>query len=92
MEMANGHKSEFISCPDALKEQFPGIDFSLLEQSLMGGDVAGLNGKERVPLFESKIDLMGRTDAFLRWIKQRDERVIVGKSVWYCCLDTFGQL
>jgi 2-hydroxy-3-keto-5-methylthiopentenyl-1-phosphate phosphatase len=38
-----------------------------------------LNSKEVVPLFENKIDLIGRTDEFVRWIKERDERVIVGK-------------
>lgn len=76
MEQANGNKSEFVSSHQDLEETFPGVDFSLLKN---GDSIDELNGKAKVPLFESKIDLMSRTDAFLRWIKERDERVIVGK-------------
>lgn len=79
MEQANGNKSEFVSSPHELKQIFPGVDFSVFEQSLTDGGVEELNGRNRVPLFESKIDLMDRTDEFLRWLKERDERVIVGK-------------
>jgi len=81
MEQANGNKSEFVSSSEELEQMFPGVDFSLFEESLVHGDVNELNGRERVPLFKSKIDLMGKTNDFLRWIKERDERVIVGKSV-----------
>ena len=77
MEQANGNKSEFVSSSQELKELFPGVDYSLFERSI----VHALNGREKVSLLESKLDLMGRTNEFLRWIKERDERVIVGK---YC--------
>mmetsp|Transcript_38002 Transcript_38002/g.68438 ORF Transcript_38002/g.68438 Transcript_38002/m.68438 type:complete len:358 (+) Transcript_38002:83-1156(+) len=80
MEQANGNKSEFVSSPQELGQMFPGVDFALFEESLVGGDVDELNGRDTVPLFESKIDLMGRTDEFLRWIKEREERVIVVSS------------
>ena len=79
MEQANGQKSEFVSAPKELEEMFPGVDFTLFEESLEGSSVDELNSREKVPLFESKIDLMDRTDEFLRWIKERPERVIVGK-------------
>lgn len=79
MEQANGHKSEYVSSPQQLEETFPGVNFELLEQMLGGEDVNTLNMKEKVPLFESKIDLMRRSDQFLQWIKERPERVIVGK-------------
>ena len=79
MEQANGNKSEFVSSSKELEKIFPGVDLSLFDQSLEGGNVHELNGREKVPLFESKIDLMDRTDEFLRWIKERDERVIVGE-------------
>lgn len=39
------------------------------------GGMAGLNGVERVPLFENKIDLLGRTDEFGKWTKEREERL-----------------
>jgi hypothetical protein len=78
MEQANGNKSEFVSSSEELKQTFPGVDFTLFEESV-GGNVDELNGREKVSLFESKVDLMGRTNEFLAWIKERDERVIVGK-------------
>ncbi|EED94262.1 predicted protein [Thalassiosira pseudonana CCMP1335] len=80
MEQANGHKSEYVSSPQQLEETFPGVNFELLEQMLGGEDVNTLNMKEKVPLFESKIDLMRRSDQFLQWIKERPERVIVVSS------------
>ena len=79
MEQANGNKSEFVSSSNELNELFPGVDYSLFENSLVNGSVSELNGRERVSLLESKMDLMARTDEFVRWIKERDERVIVGK-------------
>ena len=79
MEQANGNKSEFVSSSNELKELFPGVDYSLFEKSLVNGSVSELNGRERVSLLESKMDLMARTDEFVRWIKERDERVVVGK-------------
>ncbi len=78
MEQANGNKSGFVSSSEDLKQTFPGVDFTLFEESV-GGNVDELNEREKVPLFESKLDLMGRTNEFLAWIKERDERVIVGK-------------
>jgi hypothetical protein len=81
MEQANGNKSEFVSSSQELKELFPGIDYSLFERSIVDGDVHALNGRKKISLLESKLDLMERTNEFLRWIKERDERVIVGK---YC--------
>ena len=78
MEQANGNKSEFVSSPQHLEEMFPGVQFDMLK-NLVGHNVNELNSKEVVPLFENKIDLIGRTDEFVRWIKERDERVIVGK-------------
>ena len=90
MEQANGNKSEFVSSPEELEQIFPGIDYDLFKQSLMRGDV--YNSNEKVPLFESKIDLMNRTDAFLEWIKERDERVIVVSShaTWLQSLCAFS--
>lgn len=79
MEQANGNKSEFVSSPNELEGMFPGVDFDMLK-NLTGNDVDKFNGKEVVPLFENKIDLLGRTDDFVRWMKDRDERVIVGKG------------
>ena len=90
MEQANGNKSEFVSSPEELEEMFPGINFELFNQSLMRGDV--YNSKVKVPLFESKIDLMNRTDAFLEWLKERDERVVVVSShaTWLQSLCAFS--
>ena len=79
MEQANGNKSEFVSSTKVLNELFPGVDYSLFEKCLVDGNAQELNGREKVSLLESKLDLMGRTDEFLRWIKEREERVIVGK-------------
>lgn len=82
MEKANGHKSEFVSSPEVLEELFPGVNFDMMK-SLVGNDVNALNMETPVPLFENKIDLLGRTDDFVRWIKERDERVIVGTCPVY---------
>jgi len=93
MEQANGNKSEFVSSSSELEEMFPGVDFVMFDESLVdNGDVDGVNGREKVPLFESKIDLMGRTDEFLRWIKEREERVIVVSShaTWLQSLCAFS--
>jgi hypothetical protein len=79
MEQANGNKSEFVSNPDQLEEIFPGVNFDMFK-SLVGKDASQLNFKEVIPLFENKIDLIGRTDEFVKWIKDRKERVIVGKD------------
>ena len=38
-----------------------------------------------MPLFENKIDLLGRTDEFGKWMKEREERVIVGELLILCC-------
>ncbi|KAL9183445.1 hypothetical protein ACHAXT_004301 [Thalassiosira profunda] len=88
MEMANGNKSEFVSPSEELREMFPGVDFSFLE----GSDATNLNGSEKVPLFESKIDLMVRTDIFLRWVQEREEKVIVVSShaTWLQSLCAFS--
>lgn len=90
MEQANGNKSEFVSSPEELNQTFPGVDFDLFNQSLMRGDV--YNSEKKVPLFESKIDLMNRTDAFLEWLKERDERVVVVSShaTWLQSLCSFS--
>jgi broad specificity phosphatase PhoE len=90
MEQANGNKSEFVSSSEELEQTFPGIDFDLFNQSLKAGDV--YNSKEKVPLFESKMDLMNRTDAFLEWLKERDERVVVVSShaTWLQSLCSFS--
>jgi broad specificity phosphatase PhoE len=92
MELANGNKSEFVSSVKDLKETFPGIDFNLFEDYLIDGNVDELNGKAKVPLFESKLDLMERTDEFLSWIKEREERVIVVSShaTWLQSLCAFS--
>ena len=87
MERANGHKSEMRSESAVLKEMFPGVDFGLLQQEENvdgisgGGSGHSSSSTQKVPLFESKIDLMGRTDEFLRWIQEREERVIVGTFI-----------
>eukprot|EP00956_Cyclotella_meneghiniana_P026534 scaffold57531_cov41-Cyclotella_meneghiniana.AAC.1 len=81
MERANENKSEYVSDPIELENMFPGVDFSLyreLVERYVNG-VEGLNGVERVPLFENKIDLLGRTDEFVRWVKEREER-------YYSCI------
>ncbi|KAL7541998.1 hypothetical protein ACHAXR_011662 [Thalassiosira sp. AJA248-18] len=92
MEKSNGHKSEYPSSPGKLEQLFPGVNFSLFEESLVDGGGDELNGREKVPLFENKIDLMGRTDEFLRFIKERDERVIVVSShaTWLQSLCAFS--
>ncbi|KAL7445598.1 hypothetical protein ACHAXH_007752 [Discostella pseudostelligera] len=92
MEQANGNKSEFVSSSNELKELFPGVDYSLFEKSLANGSVSELNGREKVSLLESKMDLMARTDEFVRWIKERDERVIVVSShaTWLHSLCAFS--
>lgn len=81
MERANENKSEYTSDPEELERMFPGVDFDKYRELVEGyeGGAAGLNGVERVPLFENKIDLLGRTDEFVRWVKEREERVIVGE-------------
>ena len=79
MELANGLKRKYVSPTKELEKQFPGVDFNLFERSLLGSDVKEVNGKENVPMFEMKVDLMSRVDEFLRWIQGRKERVIVGK-------------
>jgi hypothetical protein len=78
MEQANGNKSEFVSSSEELNRTFPGVDYTLFDE-MVDGNVDELNGREKVPLFESKVDLMRRTNEFLAWIKKREERVIVGK-------------
>ena len=87
MERANENKSEYTSDPEELERMFPGVDFDKYRELVEGyeGGVAGLNGVERVPLFENKIDLLGRTDEFVRWVKEREERVIVGENLIVCC-------
>jgi len=92
MEQANGNKSEFVSSPRELEDMFPGVDYALFEERLSDGDMDELNGKEKVPLFESKIDLMGRTDEFVRWLRDREERVIVVSShaTWLQSLCAFS--
>ena len=92
MEQANGNKSEFVSSSNELKKLFPGIDYSMFEENIIDGDVDELNGRTKVSLLESKLDLMGRTDEFLRWIKNRDERVIVVSShaTWLHSLCAFS--
>ncbi|KAL3773490.1 hypothetical protein ACHAWO_012751 [Cyclotella atomus] len=79
MEKANGNKSEFVSSPEVLEEIFPGVDFNMMK-SLVGNDVHAFNAEKPVPLFENKIDLLRRTDDFLRFLIERDERVIVVSS------------
>lgn len=75
-ERANGQKSEFVSEREELEKTFPGVDYSLLGESTGGEDGELTPG----PLFESKMDLLGRTQQFLDWMKARDERVIVVSS------------
>ena len=82
MEQANGNKSEYVSSPNKLEEMYCGVNFDMLK-TLVGNDVDQLNRKEVVPLFENKIDLLRRTDDFIRWIEERDERVIVGTPVFF---------
>ena len=90
MEQANGNKSEFVSALEDLEQTFPGVDYGIFQESLSQGDL--YNSKEKVPLFESKIDLMNRTDTFLEWIKEREERVIVVSShaTWLQSLCAFS--
>lgn len=86
MESANGNKSEFVSEGAVLRDMFPGVEFGLLDRWVereFGGSVERMNGKEKVPLFENKIDLMGRTEEFLEWLRNREERVVVGE--FYLC-------
>ena len=80
MEQANGNKSEFVSSSEELKQTFPGVDFTLFDE-MVDGNIDELNEREKVPLFESKVDLMRRTNEFLAWIKKREERVIVAKCM-----------
>lgn len=95
MEGANGNKSEFVSDGAVLRDMFPGVDFGPLDRWVedeFGGSVEKMNGKERVPLFENKIDLMGRTEEFLRWLRNRDERVVLVSShaTWLQSLCAFS--
>ena len=85
MEQANGNKSEYVSPAKELEAIFPGVEFSMFKNFLVGGNVNELNGRVKVPLFESKMDLMRRTGEILRWIQSREERVIVGKCI-FCIL------
>lgn len=84
-EQPNGNKSEFVSPSQELEDMFPGVDFTLMKESLVDGDVNKFNESEKVPLFESKLDLMDRTDEFVKWIKERKEKVIVGKLYFTIC-------
>jgi len=95
MESANGNKSEFVSDGAVLRDMFPGVEFGLLDRWVereFAGSVEKMNGKEKVPLFENKIDLMGRTEEFLAWLKNRDERVVVVSShaTWLQSLCAFS--
>lgn len=76
MEEANGKVSDFVCDPNELKSFFRGIDYSIFEQSF---DREKMNTLTKKPMIESKNDLLQRTDDFMNWIKQREERVITGK-------------
>ena len=76
------NKSERITNIDLLKQQWPGVDYSAelgpsLHNYMYATNVA-------TTLEDNKIDLLGRTDDFLTWIKARDERVIAisSHSTW----------
>ncbi|KAL3815929.1 hypothetical protein ACHAXA_008303 [Cyclostephanos tholiformis] len=92
MEQANGNKRGFVSSSKELKQIFTGVDFTLLEEVLIDENVDEFNSGGKVPLLESKIDLMRRTNEFLTWIKNRDERVIVVSShaTWLHSLCAFS--
>ena len=76
MEMTNGNPSDEVSSVEELSKIFPGIDYTLLEQDEI---YKRMNGIGRVPRVESKLDLLARTDSFLNWLKNRKERIVVGK-------------
>ena len=94
MESA-GLKCDEVSSAEDLKRQFPGVDYGLLREN-----PDAFNAQRTGEGIESKIDLLGRTDDFLRWIKNRPERVIAGelllvpfpispKHTCFCCAITF---
>jgi len=76
-EEANGKSSDFVCEVDILKENFGGIDYTLYEETY---DVEKMNSFDKRPLIESKKDLLRRTNYFLNWLNDREERVIAGKT------------
>eukprot|EP00565_Helicotheca_tamesis_P009097 CAMPEP_0185728708 /NCGR_PEP_ID=MMETSP1171-20130828/4066_1 /TAXON_ID=374046 /ORGANISM="Helicotheca tamensis, Strain CCMP826" /LENGTH=300 /DNA_ID=CAMNT_0028397445 /DNA_START=323 /DNA_END=1225 /DNA_ORIENTATION=+ len=77
MERANGNLADLVSTTDELEHFFPGLDYSLYNQTVDSNMANRLSGES---LLESKMDLLQRTDDFLEWIKRREERVIVVSS------------
>lgn len=81
MERA-GLKADFVSPAEELEKFFPGIDYSHYRQTINPDSVNSLEGRNIV---DSKKELLQRTDEFLAWIKERNERVIVvaSHSTWF---------
>mmetsp|Transcript_16202 Transcript_16202/g.36451 ORF Transcript_16202/g.36451 Transcript_16202/m.36451 type:complete len:140 (+) Transcript_16202:23-442(+) len=72
-ELDNGHVCDMTSSKYDLERSFPGINYSLYEET-------GESGNDELSLIDSKVDLLNKTDRFLSWIKNRDETNIVVSS------------
>mmetsp|Transcript_27062 Transcript_27062/g.41989 ORF Transcript_27062/g.41989 Transcript_27062/m.41989 type:complete len:335 (+) Transcript_27062:131-1135(+) len=78
-ERSNGYYSDISAPPQALADEFPGIDYSLYRDTYDPvNDVTG-----PLELEETKHDLVKKTGKFLSWVKEREERVIVVSSHSY---------
>ena len=74
------NKSERITNIDLLKKKWPGVDYYVE----FGLSLRNCATNVATTLEDNKIDLLGRADDFLTWIKARDERVIAisSHSTW----------
>lgn len=77
----SANKSERITDIDSLQQQWPGVDYNTEVGPSGRNDATNV----ATTLEDNKIDLLGRTDDFLAWIKERDERVIAisSQSTWF---------
>ena len=75
------NKSERITNIDLLKQQWPGVDYNAELSPVWSNDAPNVDRTQE----ENKIDLLGRADDFLTWIKARNERVIAisSHSTWF---------
>jgi len=81
LEEANGKASDFVSEASTLQGQFVGVDYSLCEEHF---DLEQMNSFDQRPIIESKKDLLRRTNYFLNWLQEREERIVVvgSSSAW----------
>ena len=86
MESSNGNNpADMVSSVKELSTLFPGIDYSLLhDQQNSKVQICNDQMKSEGMLSENenKLDLLARADSFLDWLKNREERVIVGQFLY----------